>query len=121
YIVFRKSDIIHDKDNIIESKKLNVEKSIVKKFLAEYELSTGLIILKNEIQKAYEFSKQLANFISDNQEESFTPKILIEYITEKKNERINKDYLNFLLNIVVNHFNIDIPKISGILSIRGYF
>ncbi|MFW9822733.1 MAG: hypothetical protein ACFFE4_07355, partial [Candidatus Thorarchaeota archaeon] len=25
YIVFRKSDIIHDKDNIIESKKLNVE------------------------------------------------------------------------------------------------
>ncbi|MFW9894502.1 MAG: hypothetical protein ACFFD7_01705 [Candidatus Thorarchaeota archaeon] len=121
YVVFKKSDILHDKDNIIESKKLSVEKSIVKKFLAEYEFSTGLIILRNEFQKAYEFSKQLANYISNNQEESFTSKILIEYVNEKQNDRINKDYLNFLLNIVLHHFNVEIPKISGMLNIRGYF
>ena len=121
YIVFKKSNIIHDKSKIIDYKKLNVEKSITRKFLAEYELTAGFIILKNEIQKAYEFSKGLAEFLSNTENEITTSKILIDRINEKQNERIKKDYLTFLLDIVKNYFKVEIPKIDGVTDFLGYF
>ena len=121
YIVFKKSNIIHGKSKLFQYKKLNVEKSITQKFLAEYEPTTGFIILRNEIQKAYEFSKELAEFISDNQKEIITTKALIDRINEKKKERVKKDYLTFLLNIVKNYFKVEIPKIEGVSDFLGYF
>ncbi len=120
YLVFNKGYIIHDKNNLIDYKKLSVEKSITQKFLAEYELATGLIILRNEIQKAYEFSKELAEFISEVQKEVLTSKILMDRINEKHNERIQKVYLTFLLDIVKNYFKVEIPKIHGVTNFLGY-
>lgn len=121
YIVFKKSNIIHGKSKIFEYKKLGVEKSITQKFLAEYELTTGFIILRNEIQKVYEFSKELADFLSNNQKVITTTKVLVDRINEKKNERIKKDYLTFLLNIVKNYFKVEIPKIEGVSDFLGFF
>ncbi|MFW9952849.1 MAG: hypothetical protein ACFFKA_22235 [Candidatus Thorarchaeota archaeon] len=119
FIVFKNSNIIHGKSKIFDYKKLSIEKSIIQKFLAEYELTTGFIILRNEIQKAYEFSKELTEFINFTKKEITTAKILIEHINEKKNKRIKKNYLTFLLNIVKNYFKVDLPKIEGVSDIIG--
>ncbi|MHA2280356.1 MAG: hypothetical protein ACXAC5_05860 [Promethearchaeota archaeon] len=121
YLVFKQSKIIQDKNKVIDYKKLSVEKNITKKFLKEYELATGLIILRNEIQKAYEYSKELEEIISGAQKEIFTSKILMNRINEKHNERIQKDYLIFLLGIMKNYFKVDVPRIDGVSSFLGYF
>jgi len=114
YLVFKNSIIIHNKNKVIDSKKLSVEKHIVKKFLAEYDLATGLIILKNEIQKVFEFSKELAEYIKCSQNEKLTSKILMDHIYEKKNERIQKNHLTLLLDIVNYNFKVEIPKKVGV-------
>jgi hypothetical protein len=114
YIVFKGSNIIHDKNKSINYKKSSIEKSIIQKFLAEYELATGLIILRNEIKKAYEFSKDLVEFIRSSQKEMMTSKILIDHINEKHNEQIQKDYLKFLLEIVKNYFDVNNLKADGL-------
>jgi len=119
YLVFKKGNITHDKNKIINSKKLNIEKSITQKFFAEYDLTTGLIILRNEIQKAFEYSKTLTEFINNYQEKIFTSKILMDHISEKQGERIQKDYLTFLLEIAEHYFKIEIPKIDGVSNFLG--
>ena len=119
YIVFKKSNVYHDKNKIIDSKKLIVEKKISQKLFAEYDLTTGLIILRNEIQKAFEYSKALAEFITGYQEKIYTSKILIDYIAEKQGEQIQKDYLTFLLEIAEHYFKIEIPKIDGVSNFLG--
>jgi len=116
YLVFKNSIIIHNKNKVIDSKKLSVEKHIVKKFLAEYDLATGLIILKNEIQKVFEFSKELAEYIKCSQNEKLTSKILMDHIYEKKNERIQKNHLTLLLDIVNYNFKVEIPKKVGVTN-----
>ena len=121
YLVFKKSIIIHDKNKVIDSKKLSVEKRIVQKFLAEYDLATGLIILKNEIQRVFEFSKQLAEYIKCSQNEKLTSKILMDHIYEKQNERIQKNYLAFLLDIVNNNFKVEMSKKVGVTNFLSYF
>ncbi len=119
YLVFKKSNVLHDKNKIVDSKKLNIEKSITQKFFAEYDLTTGLIILRNEIQKAFEYSKTLAEFITGDQKKIFTPKILINHITEMQGERIQKNYLKFLLEIAKYYFKAEIPKNGGVSNFLG--
>ncbi|MFX1375289.1 MAG: hypothetical protein ACFFA0_05710 [Promethearchaeota archaeon] len=114
YIIFERTEVIQDKNEILNPKNLKFEKSIAKKFLDEYDLVTGLIILRNEIQKAFEFSKTLADFIENSKDKAYNPKILINHIKEIYNERIHKDYLMFLLNIVNHYFKIEVSKIDGV-------
>jgi hypothetical protein len=121
YLILKKSKLIHDKSKVIDSKKLSIETSITKKFLAEYELAAGLIILRNEIQKAYKFSEDLAEFISGAQKEILTSKILVNHINGKHNEQIQKVYLTFLLDIVKNYFKVEIPKIDGVTDFLDFF
>jgi len=77
YLVFKNRQIIRDKDNIINVKRLEIEKAIVQKFFAEYDLMAGLIILRNEINKAYEYSKSILEFIQNQEGKPLTSKILI--------------------------------------------
>ncbi len=119
YLIFKKDNVFHDKNKIIDSKKLNIEKSIIQKFFAEYDLTTGLIILRNEIQKAFEYSKALAEFIPGNKKKISTLKILIDHLTEMQGERIQKNYLMFLLEIAEHYFKVDIPKIDGVSNFLG--
>jgi hypothetical protein len=118
-LVFKGSNLIHDKNSVIDSKKLTIEKRIVKKFFTEYDLTASQIILKNEVQKAFELSKELAEFISCSQNEIFTSKTLMDHINEKQHERIQKDYLSFLLDIVNNYFKVETPIKKGLINFLG--
>jgi len=119
YIVFEKREVIQDKDKSIDPKKLEIEKSIAKKFLGEYDLVTGLIILRNEIQKAFEYSKTLVDFITNSEKKAWTSKILIDNINAVHGERIQMNYLTFLYDIVDHYFKVEVPKIGGVTKFLG--
>ncbi|MFX0136993.1 MAG: hypothetical protein ACFFDN_25370 [Candidatus Hodarchaeota archaeon] len=120
YVVFKKGKIIRDNYKIINPKQLDKEKSMVQKFMAEYDLMAGLIILRNEIKKVYEFSKTIAEYIENHIGKPTTSKILIDHILEKHGERIQIPYLTFLINIVQNYFKVDVPKIGGVTDLLGF-
>jgi hypothetical protein len=120
YVVFKKRKIVRDAYNIINPKQLENEKSMVQKFLAEYDLMAGLIIIRNEINKAYEYSKTITEFIENHKGKPITSKILIDHILEKHGERIQIPYLTFLINIVQNYFKVDVPKIGGVTDLLGF-
>ncbi|MBY8990024.1 MAG: hypothetical protein KGD58_04645 [Candidatus Lokiarchaeota archaeon] len=121
HIVFDKIEVIQDRYNTVDPKTLLIEKSIARKFLEEYNLVTGLIILRNEIQKAFEFSKTLSEFIKDADEKALTAKILNNHIKEVYNEKIQINYLNFLLNILKQYFNLVLPDIKGLQNFLRVF
>lgn len=120
HLVFESRVILHDKLNVIDPKKLKIEKSIAKKFLDEYDLGPALIIVRNEIQKVFEFSKTLVEYIKNSKHRTITSKNLFDHIIEKHNERIKIDYLTFLIDIGKNYFNVEVPKIDGVTSFLGF-
>ncbi|MFX1365257.1 MAG: hypothetical protein ACFFCE_16890 [Promethearchaeota archaeon] len=114
FIVFKKSEIIRDKNKIINPKKIEIEKAIVHKFISEYDLMSGLIIMKNEINKIYEFSKHIADYIKKNEGETITTKMLINHMLDFYNEKIQVSYLSLLIEVVYNYFKINISEIDGL-------
>jgi len=121
HIVFEKIEVIQDRYNLLNPKKLGIERSIAKKFLDEYDLVTGLIILRNEIKKAFEFSKSLAEFIKNSEETILTSKILINHIKKVFNEKIQVNYLAFLASIINFYFKIILPDIKGVQNFLSLF
>ena len=120
YLVLEKRKIIQDRDKILDSVKVVEEKSFAQKFLNEYNSVSGLIILKNEIKKAFEYSKTLAEYLRDPEKiKVSTSKHLIDIISEMYNERIPSDYLIFLIDIVKNYFKVEVPKIDGVTNFLG--
>lgn len=121
HIVFDKIEVIQDRYNLVNPKKIMIERSIARKFLEEYDLVTGLIILRNEIQKAFEFSKTLADFIKDSDKNALNSKILINHIKEIYNEKIQINYLTFLFDILHHYFKVELPQIKGIQNFLNLF
>lgn len=120
YLVLKKRKIIQDKDKILDSVKLGREKSIAQKFLKEYDSVSGLIILKNEIRKAFNYSKTLVEYLRDPEKiKVSTSKNLIDTISDTHNERITIDYLTFLIDIIKNYYKVEVPKIDGVTNFLG--
>lgn len=110
YIVLNKREIIRDKSKIISSKKLEITKSITQKFFKEDDVNSSLIILRNEIHKAYEFSQYIMELFKEFKEGSLTSKKIIDHIENKYHERIQISYLKFLFELIMNYFKVQIPK-----------
>lgn len=120
YIIIGKNEILKDKKKVIDPLKVKVEKEIVIKFMDETELMSSLIILKNELNKAYSLSQYLIEFIENRDlKKDFTSKILIESVKEAKNVKITADYLDFLLEIVENYFEVEVPSRSDVSDFLG--
>ena len=112
YIVIDKEKIINDKEKILTPKSNKIERSIVQKFFEENEPNTSLLILKNEILKAYKLSTDVKNYLNDYDKNiNLTPKLIINFLTEKYNQKINDLYLRFLIKIVQNYYDVDFSKI----------
>ncbi|MFX0038470.1 MAG: hypothetical protein ACFFCY_03125 [Promethearchaeota archaeon] len=119
YLILKNREVVNDKEKLINLKVLDIERSMVQKFFAEYDLMAGLIILRNEINKAYEFSKSILDFIENQKGKALTSKMLISHISDKHNEKIPTQYLTFLIDIVRNYFKADVPKIGGVSDLLG--
>lgn len=120
HLVLKNREIVRDTGKIIDLKKLEFEKAMVQKFFSEYDLMAGVIILRNEINKAFEFSKSIAEFIQNKESKAITSKLLIDYILEKHGEKIHTPYLSFLIDIVHSYFKVSVPKIRGVTDLLGF-
>ncbi|MFX1409651.1 MAG: hypothetical protein ACFFA6_04820 [Promethearchaeota archaeon] len=120
YVIFEGRNIIQDRDKAIDPKKIEGEKAIAEKFLSEYDLMTGLIFIRNEIHKAYEYSKIIAELIETQKKKAITSKLLIDHIAKVYEEHIKIPYLKFLIEIVGNYFKVDVPHINGVSDLLGF-
>jgi len=110
-IVLGRNEVLKDIKKVIDPKKLKVVRNIVEKFLAETDLMSSLIILKNEIQKAYDLAKKTVDFINQIEEkEEFNSKLIINHLKEVYDSKISMNYLDFLLEIVEDYFGVIVPK-----------
>jgi hypothetical protein len=81
---------------------------------------TSLIILRNEIHIAYEYSKTIADVIENNKGKVVTSKILINGIAKTHDKSIKIPYLKFLVEIVRNYFKVEVPPIEGVSDLLGF-
>jgi len=110
YIIIENERVIEDEDNILNPKKIKIESVMVQKFLVEPEQKTSLIKLKNEIKKAFHLSKYTLEFFSSKHGLKSRPKDLIKYLDKKSNISINKYYLKFLIQILINYFDLNLKE-----------
>ena len=114
-IILDGNSIIKDDNDILNAKTLGVERSLVRKFLAEYEPKPSLIYLQNGLQKAYELSKTVVDIVNNlKKKEKIYSKNVIEEIARLHHVRIQLPYLDFLYEIVENYFEVKVPKSSNV-------
>jgi hypothetical protein len=99
--------------------KLKIEKKIVHEFYTEANSKASLIVLKNEIFKAFFISCLIKDYLLQNKKKNtIYPKNLITYLNNVHEVKISLQYLNFLLDIIKSYFNISInlrlPNVSNI-------
>lgn len=114
-IILQGNRIIKDSDNILNPKTLGIERSLVRKFLGEYEPKPSLIYLQNGLQKAYDLSRTIVDIVNNlKKKEKIYSKNVIEVIAANHYVNIQLPYLDFLYTIVENYFGVEVPKSSNI-------
>ncbi|MFX1339992.1 MAG: hypothetical protein ACFFDK_15375 [Promethearchaeota archaeon] len=113
-MVFDHIKIVRNANKLIKPNKLEVEKYIINKFLTQVELGFTNIVLKNEIFKAYRLSESIVNLLKDYQEKNENINMLMikKQLESEYNFKINRSYLDFLIEIVKNYFKVDAPSYS---------
>lgn len=107
HMVFEGTKIIRTVNKIIEPKKLKVEKQLVNNFLTEHDLTTSLIILRNNIQKTYEISLLIVEYIKKQKKgKRLYSMNIIKYLEKVHNIKISVQYLNFLTDVIRSYFEI---------------
>jgi hypothetical protein len=117
-MIFDPHKIIRNNKNLINPKKLDIEKKIIERFFTENKLEYSYIVLKNEIYKAFTLSKLIKEYIEEEIKEGRQANILkIQNKLESNfKTKIDNLYLKFLIDIVINYFEFSVPSI-----IAGFF
>jgi hypothetical protein len=112
YVIIERKEVSQDKKKLFDSKKIKVERTIVQKFYQEHDTSTSMIILRSEIRKACELSRLIKKFV-ERQEKGKNINIIniSEEIENVHHVKVNRTYLDFLINIVKVYFETNIPLI----------
>ena len=115
YIVLKNYLILQDNDDILNPKKISFERSLVRKFLEEYEPIPSMIYLHEGIQKAYELSETIVERVKNlKKKEKLISKKVIEELAKVHGVKIQLPYLDFLYEIVENYFKVQIPRSSNV-------
>ena len=110
-MIFEGNEIVNNVNQSLNPKTLKVEKKIVHIFLSEGDLNSSLIMLKNELLKAYLLSNLIVDFIQKiNNINNLNISKLCKNLEKSQKVKINNDYLLFLLDIVRNYFGFNIPS-----------
>ncbi|MFX0071686.1 MAG: hypothetical protein ACFFAO_11405, partial [Candidatus Hermodarchaeota archaeon] len=121
YLILKGNEVINDKNNLMSPKKIKVERTIIQKFLAEQDPKTSLILLRNEIQKIHNLSKQIINLNNSlKKNEELTSKKIIDYFLQTKDIKIQSEYLDFLLDIIKNYFDVNLAMSSKTSDFLGF-
>ncbi len=120
YVILSGSEVLNDPIKLFDKKKLNVEKAIAQRFISEYEPTSSLIILKNELKKTFELSNSIAERIKKLEKgKKVLSRQIIEELDKKYKVKVSMPYLEFLYEIVENYFNVEIPRASEISDFLG--
>ena len=120
YVILKGSEVLNDPLKLFNKKKLNVEKVIAQRFISEYDPTSSIIILKNELKKTFELSNSTVEIIQKLEEgKKIFSRQLIEELEKKHNVKVSMPYLEFLYEIVENYFKVEIPKTSEISNFLG--
>jgi len=115
YIVLKSNQILQDYEDILNPKQISIERSLVRKFLEEYEFISSTIYLHNGIQKTYELSKTIVERVKNlKKKEKLISNKVIEEIAKDHNIKIQLPYLDFLYEIVENYFGVNVPRSSNV-------
>lgn len=113
FMVFDRNEIVRNVKKSINPKKLAVEKQIVHNFFSEVDMNSGLILLRNDIQKAYILSKAIVDIVKNRKKDEKVNMLKIsKELEEMYNIKLSSQYLDFLIEIVKYYFEIDVPSIS---------
>ncbi|MFX0070184.1 MAG: hypothetical protein ACFFAO_03750, partial [Candidatus Hermodarchaeota archaeon] len=112
-MVFQGNEIRRNSNNTINPKQLKFEKNIVQQFIFEYDPILSIIVLKEEISKLFNLSKEITEFIK-KQKKDEKPNILKiqNYLEEVFNIKISNFYMNFLIKIVESYFGITLTSFA---------
>jgi len=114
-IILKNNKILQDYDDILNPKKISIERLLVRKFIEEYEPMPSLIYLHNGILKSYELSETIVERVNNlKKKEKLISNKVIEEIAKVHNIKIQLPYLDFLYEIVENYFKIQIPRSSNV-------
>jgi len=115
YIILKNNLILQDNDGILNPKKISFERSLVRKFLEEYEPIPSIIYLHEGVQKTYELSETIAERVKGlKKREKLIAKKVIEALANAHGVKIQLPYLDFLYEIVENYFKVQIPRSSNV-------
>ncbi len=115
HIILKNNKILQDYDDILNPKNISIERSLVRKFLEEYETLPSIIYLRDGIQKTYELSETIVERVKNlKKKEKIISKKVIEEIANVHQVKIQLPYLDFLYEIVENYFKIKIPRSSNV-------
>ena len=114
FVILHGAKIVKDKHKILDLKKnkMTIEKQIVQKFFEETESKSSIIILRNEIQKAQVLTQTIVDFLKENPSKNKINIIkIIEHLEEIHNVKVSQPYVYFLLDIVKNYFEVEVPSV----------
>lgn len=111
-IIFQGNKIIKQKASEFSLDNLEIEENLVQKFLGEGDLTTGLVLLKNELTKLFEISKFFKKFIkqSEKKKKKINPKKIVKKIEKTYNVSLSTQYLELVYSILSNYFSFHVPK-----------
>ncbi len=114
FLIFDNHKVFQDKNKILTKKKIKLDSIILQKFLAEEDAKSSLLILKNEVLKAFEISNKVMQLIETYKgEKKLSRERLFENFKETSSIKITYSYLEFILDIVKNYFKFDLSVLSS--------
>ena len=117
YVVLDKEKILNDKKKILKTRSLKIENKIVQNFLNETDQKTSLIILKNDILKAFRLSNDTSEYIINLGEQvPLDARELNAYLNQIHKTKIQKSYLDFLVDIVRYYHGIKIIDAADFMA-----
>ncbi len=112
YIVLFGDHIINDPHKILKMDEIKIVYEFVSAFYKEEVEIIAVNILKKELDRTYELTKYIINFLDENQE---SKKLFIHdiesFLNEKYNIKIKEIGIKYLLQIIVNYYKTKIPSI----------
>ncbi|MHA1726595.1 MAG: hypothetical protein ACTSXH_17450 [Promethearchaeota archaeon] len=119
--ILKGKDVLNEKGELVDTSKWSVERRMIQKFYEETDPDTCLIILKNEIKKIHELAKSLIDFIDHTKnKDTLNSKKMIVYLNATFKEKISMPFLEFLLDIIENYFEREVPKTSRVSNFLGF-
>lgn len=120
FLVLHGNKVVQDKNKVLKAQDLDLERTIVEKFLGSEEYNSGLILLKNEIQKIYYICEIIVNLINSFEGKELHSKHIVDKMEKEHNTKVKIPFLNRLYKIIENYFKVDIPISSEVSDFLGF-